>query len=154
MFRPTRTSAAHREGVTTGPTHDLVLSLVDVVAQVKRQHGPDSAVERGAVSLLAHLARTDGVRGGDLAHQVCLDASTVSRHLRSLESAGYVDRRADLADARASLVAITPAGQEFLDRLISDRVATFERATAGWTVADRTTLARLMARLADDLENL
>ncbi len=154
ISKPSRARPPHADLPRTGPAHDLVLSLVDVVQQLRRQHGTDGSVERGAVGLLAHLAHTDGVRGGDLAQLVCLDASTVSRHLRSLESADYVARRADPADARASLVAITPEGLAFLDQLINDRVATFERATASWPADDRATLARLMGRLAHDLENL
>jgi DNA-binding MarR family transcriptional regulator len=135
-------------------TEIFVRSLLDVVQQAKRLHGPVSTLDRGATVLLARLANAGDVRGSDLAHDVCLDASTVSRHLRTLEEAGYVSRRPDPADARASLISATPSGRELLAGALAERVATFRRATAPWPAKDRTTLARLIHRLADDLEKM
>jgi DNA-binding MarR family transcriptional regulator len=135
-------------------TLDLVVGLRDLIQRSKRLHGSVDAVERGAIGLLAHLAVIGEVRGSDLAHVVCLDASTVSRHLRSLESAGYITRRPDPADARAALIGISDSGRAVLDTVIADRVTTFDRATERWSDDDRTTLTRLIRRLADDLENL
>jgi DNA-binding MarR family transcriptional regulator len=131
----------------------LAVALRDVIVH-SRQPGVVHSIDKGAFALLAQLTYSTEVRGTELAHHACLDASTVSRHLRALEEAGYVARRPDPADARATLVAATPAGRDLVDQAMAERVTTFERATAAWSPADRTTLTRLVRKLADDLENL
>jgi DNA-binding MarR family transcriptional regulator len=150
------TSVAHADEVQLNLTdaHGLVIGLRDVFQRAKRLPGSVDSLDRGAVALLAQLAAIGEVRGSDLAHAVCLDASTVSRHLRALESAEYVTRRPDPADARAALIGISDAGRAALDALMANRVATFARATEHWSAKDRTALTRLIRRLAEDLENL
>ena len=138
----------------TDDMREFVLALVDTVQRARRQHSSVDSVERGAVGMLAQLAESGEVRGTELAQHACLDASTVSRHLRALDTAGCITRRTDPADARAALIDISPAGREVLAKALADRVTTFTRATAAWSPADRATLARLMRRLSNELENL
>jgi DNA-binding MarR family transcriptional regulator len=142
------------ERVSTDPTETVVLGLLDIVQQAKRLHGPVDSIDRGATAMLAHLAGIGEARGSDLAQHVCLDASTVSRHLRSLEAAGYISRRTDPVDARAALIEATPSGRAALAAALATRVDTFRRATEAWSDDDRATLARLTRRLADDLEQM
>jgi DNA-binding MarR family transcriptional regulator len=139
--------------IVVDETADLVLGLRDVVRRSRGQSGVVHSLDRGAFALLAQLSDSDEVRGTALAHHACLDASTVSRHLRVLEEAGYVSRRPDPADARAALIAVTRAGRDLVTQAIAERTATFAAATAHWSPQDRATLTRLVRRLADDLEN-
>ena len=157
---PIDVHAPHQVGVgdatsaaSADPNRDLVVAILDVVQRLRRRHGSVASLDKGAVALLSQLCESGEVRGSDLAQHACLDASTVSRHLRSLESAGYVTRRTDPADARAALIDVSASGRDVLDLAVADRADTFARATESWSAEDRATLTRLARRLADDLEN-
>jgi DNA-binding MarR family transcriptional regulator len=85
---------------------------------------------------------------------MCLDVSTISRHLHSLELQDMVARTSDPLDARAQRVSLTARGIEVLARLREHRAATIRAATTGWPESDRDGLARLLRRLAEDLSQI
>jgi DNA-binding MarR family transcriptional regulator len=62
-------------------------------------------------SLLSYVARLGPIRPVDLAAQMNVDASTLSRNLRPLVAAGWVTLEAGV-DARSRLVQATDAGRE------------------------------------------
>ncbi len=101
--------------------------------------------------LLHRLARTPGIRVADLAGECGLDASTASRHVRTLEDAGLLARVGDPDDRRAARLSLTPAGQEALDAALLVRADLVARATAQWSAQDRDRLRHLLSRLSDDL---
>lgn len=61
-------------------------------------------------SLLSHVLKLGPIRPGDLAAEMKMDASTLTRNLRPLMDAGWVTLEAG-ADARSRLVHITEAGR-------------------------------------------
>lgn len=67
------------------------------------------------IRLLLALRATAGVRPTDLARELHLSASGVTRMVLPLEKLGIVAREADPTDARASKVLLTPAGLALLD---------------------------------------
>lgn len=101
--------------------------------------------------LLHRLALTPGIRVADLADGCGLDASTASRHVRTLEDAGLLARVGDPDDRRAARLSLTPAGQDALDSALRVRADLVSRATAQWPAPDRRRLAELLSRLSDDL---
>lgn len=62
-------------------------------------------------SLLSHVLTLGPIRPGDLAAEMKMDASTLTRNLRPLVDAGWVSLQAG-ADARSRLVHITDAGRQ------------------------------------------
>jgi DNA-binding MarR family transcriptional regulator len=110
------------------------------------------AIDRAAYVALAALAQSGPMRLSELAARVAVDASTASRQVQQLERAGLLDRVADPADRRASLLRLSGEGERVLAVLRQARRALFERALAGWTAAEQRTFATLLARMADDLE--
>lgn len=62
-------------------------------------------------SLLSHVLRLGPIRPGDLAAEMKMDASTLTRNLRPLVDAGWVTLEAG-TDARSRLVHITDAGRD------------------------------------------
>jgi DNA-binding MarR family transcriptional regulator len=92
------------------------------------------------------------MRATDLAEQTGHDVSTISRHLRSLEDDGLLARTPDPDDRRASLLEVTASGRDYLDRAVAVRTAMLADATGDWDPSDVATLARLLHRLATDLE--
>lgn len=130
---------------------ELASALRDVVLVLRRRAG-GTEHEKAAVVLLTHLLSVGPVRASDLAERACLDPSTVSRHLKSLEGAGYLTRTPDPADGRATVVEVSAEGRRLVDDARADRIALLGTALAGWSTADVATLTALLLRLADDLE--
>jgi DNA-binding MarR family transcriptional regulator len=62
-------------------------------------------------SLLSHVLKLGPVRPGELAREMKIDASTLTRNLKPLIDGGWVTLDAG-ADGRSRLVNITPAGRE------------------------------------------
>jgi DNA-binding MarR family transcriptional regulator len=62
-------------------------------------------------SLLSHVLRLGPLRPGELARVMAMDASTLTRNLKPLVDAGWIDVGAG-ADARSRTVTITDAGRK------------------------------------------
>jgi DNA-binding MarR family transcriptional regulator len=78
-----------------------------------------------AVSVLATLDRTGPRRVTDLAAVQGVSQPSMTSLVSGLERAGYVERRSDPSDRRASLVALTEAGSAKLrDRRTAGREST------------------------------
>ena len=69
------------------------------------------------LSALATVDRTGPLRLGDLAAAEGIAPSTLTRLVTVLEERGYVERCPVPGDARASTLAIAPAGHEVLERI-------------------------------------
>ncbi len=128
-------------------------ALLLAFIQVKRgmQHRALGA-DPGAFPVLHHLAVAGPCRQGALAEALSLDASTVSRHVRTLVDDGRIVASRDPEDGRATVLALTDAGHDSLrDRLAAHR-AMLQEATAGFTGDERNELVRLLGKLAAALE--
>ena len=62
-------------------------------------------------SLLSHVYKLGPIRPGDLAQAMKMDASTLTRNLKPLVAAGWVQLAAGV-DGRSRLITITEAGRE------------------------------------------
>jgi len=113
--------------------------------------GAAPGLERAAFVALRRIHDGGGMRLSELAQQLDLDPSTVSRQVRQLEGAGLVARQGDPGDGRANVVALTPAGRRALRALAAGRRKFLAEVTAGWSDDDRAALARLVDRFAGDL---
>jgi DNA-binding MarR family transcriptional regulator len=71
----------------------------------------------GQELLLMRLCRTEGVRQTALAEGLGIEPPTVNRMLARLEAAGFVERREDPDDARATLTFLTPRGRRTCARI-------------------------------------
>lgn len=130
---------------------ELVVALITIGRRLKpRTH--DSRLDLAAVYLLHRLRCTGAMRVSELAKGTGLDASTVSRHLRNLEDAGYTTRAGDPEDRRAWQVRLTDQGCAFLEEAMAARVAVVSEAIAEWSGADRDRLTTLLNRLSESIE--
>ena len=99
---------------------------------------------------LLHLAQADGgrMRRVDLADQLILTASGVTRLLDGLERAGWVERASCASDRRVTYAVLTDAGraklQEAADSHITGVRTFFEER---FSADEIETLARLLGRL-------
>jgi DNA-binding MarR family transcriptional regulator len=131
---------------------DLFSSLATAVISLKRRTGDPEA--SGRAFMLGHIDKLAPVRATDVAEHVGLDLSTVSRHLKALEDAGYVRRSPDPDDRRAALLELSETGRDLLESTTRARTALLAQVTADWPREDLTNLTRLLNRLARELENL
>jgi DNA-binding MarR family transcriptional regulator len=129
---------------------ELAGALYAVVLRLSRLP-VDEPVDKAGLAVLHETRRLGTVRPSDLAGQMRLDLSTISRHLRTLEQQGLVQRTADPDDARAQRISITGRGTGVLTRVLGHRAATIHEAIAHWPEDDRSALHQLLRRLADDL---
>ena len=109
------------------------------------------SLERAGYWVLGRIADRGPLRLSELALTMALDPSTVSRHVRQLERHGLAERASDPSDARAVMLAPTPAGREVLERVRGARCELMQQVLARWPAGDRKELARLLSQLADDL---
>jgi DNA-binding MarR family transcriptional regulator len=110
------------------------------------------ARDRPAMGVLVSL-RTAGepLRIGEIADRMQVVGPHVTRQVQILEKRGLARRVTDPRDARARLIEPTEAGAEAANRYMASLLGWFTGALADWPQQDRDDLARLLARLADDV---
>ena len=139
------------EWVTPATAEEAVLLTLMQIGRRMRHRRGDDDIEPAAIPLLHILRCAGSTRLTDLAARLCLDASTVSRHVRQLEERGLVERSGDPGDRRASQVMLAPAGEKALLAAMDRRRQVFAEVLSTWSAADREQLRRLLSRFADDL---
>ncbi|GAA4862691.1 MarR family transcriptional regulator [Saccharopolyspora cebuensis] len=128
-------------------------AVADALSRLGRATGRlGAAADRVTYLLLAILEREGPLRTGALAEATHADPSTISRQVARLVDDGLVRRTADPADARATLLGITEAGQEHLDASRSRRNRALAMLLAEWDPADREALRDLLGRFVEDFE--
>ncbi len=137
-------------------TIDAAIQAVSYVATRARVH--ERLVRRAGVALdragsvvLGHLACQDGLRVGELATILGVDAPTVTRKVQHLEREGWVRRSPDPDDRRAHRLHVTARGHQVLQRLLAARRASLTEVLAGWDRADRDRFAELIQRFVADV---
>jgi DNA-binding MarR family transcriptional regulator len=111
----------------------------------------DDPVDRSAIIVMARLHDQGALRLSDLASDLCLDVSTMSRHARTIEERGYITREGDPTDGRAVRLTLTDAGRAVLAAAYENRQAWLEESLADWSKADREQLTRTLERLTEAL---
>jgi DNA-binding MarR family transcriptional regulator len=88
-----------------------------------------------------------------LAGHLGVDVSVASRQVSALERAGYVERRPDPVDGRASLIRLSPAGAAALARTREVRGQWAAEALADWTEDEARQFTALLSKLAGGLDS-
>ncbi|WP_410785218.1 MarR family winged helix-turn-helix transcriptional regulator [Kribbella sp. C-35] len=110
---------------------------------------PGDTLDHSAHIVLFALRCNGALRLSDLAGKLELDASTASRHVRSLEQLGLIRRSPDPDDGRAFRVELTEQGIEQWEASARHRMEVLSAAMEGWSDEDVQTFERLMTRFAD-----
>jgi DNA-binding MarR family transcriptional regulator len=109
----------------------LALAVMELISTGHRRISRKLDLVR--LQVLGTVAHRAPVRPGEIAAELGLTASAVSRHLAALEDAGQVELSVDPADGRTFLVITTAAGREFLQRATDAGTAVFTQVIAHWT---------------------
>lgn len=123
--------------------------LVRRLEAVRRKY--DYGLERAHYLLMLLLVEQDGQSVGCLAEQVNLDASTVTRQIAAMQSAGLVDKHPNPDDRRGGFVTITEQGRAAVVRTRQRRLQRVGHSFGDWDDAERVEFARLMARFNQQL---
>ena len=152
----TRTASA-------APSAD-VAAVADSVTELLRSFGKARArmlaaaahdVEWSARVLLKCIASEGPLRASDVAEYLRSDPSTVSRQVAALVKDGLLERRADPADGRASLLALTAKADAVLAEHDQIRMEHFAHVLNGWSETELRRFATLLRRFTEayDAEN-
>jgi DNA-binding MarR family transcriptional regulator len=140
--------------VATRSQADLAVALRLAVARTARRLRQEAAADLSPTQSAA-LATID-VHGpltpSELAARERVQRPTMTRLLGRLEEGGLVARTPDPQDGRSSLVAITPAGRELLDRARRRKDAYLAQQLRTLDAEDRATLDRAAVILERLLE--
>jgi DNA-binding MarR family transcriptional regulator len=124
--------------------------LMQAGRRLRTRH-PEDEVDPSTFPLAKLLMCHDALRVSDIAARLELDASTVSRQIKQLEDKAIVERTADPADGRASLVQLSGAGRTTIQSAFRRRYQRIKTVLEPWSDDDRAQLQRLLTRLATDL---
>ena len=102
----------------------------------------------GRYLYLFGLYIADGRKQRELADIIGSDKAAVTRALVRLEQSGYVQRRADPRDGRATRVYLTAKGRRLRPTLEAAASAAIESLTRPLNEPERETLRSLLARMA------
>jgi DNA-binding MarR family transcriptional regulator len=94
-----------------GCTNFKLRQLVRRVSQLYDAEVGKAGLKTTRYSLLSHVLRLGPIRPGDLAASMTMDASTLTRNLKPMLAAGWLQMSAG-DDGRSRLVHITDAGRD------------------------------------------
>ncbi|MBS1175770.1 MAG: MarR family transcriptional regulator [Proteobacteria bacterium] len=94
-----------------GCTNFKLRQLVRRVSQLYDAEVGKAGLKTTQYSLLSHVLRLGPIRPGDLAASMTMDASTLTRNLKPMLAAGWLQMSAG-DDGRSRLVHITDAGRD------------------------------------------
>ena len=103
-------------------------------------------------ALLVPLEQDGEQRCSALAGRAGVDVSVVSRQVSALERSGYVQRRPDPVDGRASLIRLSDAGAAALAHTREIRGQWAAEALSDWTEDEARQFTGLLEKLADGLD--
>jgi DNA-binding MarR family transcriptional regulator len=137
----------------TSPATTAFTRLLDAQAVLRRELNASLVAQHGltlndyGALLLLSRAGEEGMRRIDLAHELQLSPSGITRLLERLEDQGLVGKGACKEDARVSYAVLTDAGLTKLKECAPGHVADIEERLAVLDEAEMATLAELLGRL-------
>ena len=145
--------SAESSSSRTASVDSLMHALLGI-GRLMRQRGQGETLDTGSFWLLKNLAASGPLRVTDLALCANLDASTVSRHVAQLHSAGLIERTPDPVDGRAQRVKLSDAGADRIQAALRARRVLLEKSLESWDHRDLDQLDLLLTRFAADVEAL
>src|SRR5919199_4647118 len=128
----------------------LRLGIARMARRLRQEAGAELSPSQSAA--LATIARHGPLTPSELATRERVQRPTITRVLARLEEAGLVDRAADPADGRSSLVSTSPAGRALIDAARTRKDAFLARRLEWLDPEDRATLDRAAELLERMLE--
>ncbi|WP_159926712.1 MULTISPECIES: MarR family winged helix-turn-helix transcriptional regulator [Nocardia] len=112
------------------------LYLMGRAIRIALAHPEEGQLLPGGIGVLGALESKGSSRQGDLAADLCISPSALSRHITELVGADYISRHADPTDGRATLVRVTDKGRDLLHRVRASRARGLQNVLADWSEDD------------------
>ncbi|MFF3431607.1 MarR family winged helix-turn-helix transcriptional regulator [Streptomyces sp. NPDC002602] len=137
--------------------HEVADALGDLLKRTLRAdlhrtltEGLGEAVDEVTYPVLSGLARTGPRSAADLAADVGLDRSGVSRRASRLEAAGLVGREQDPTDRRAVLLTLTTRGARTVEIMRQRLASRIEASLSSWPPEEARSFAVNLCRFVDE----
>jgi len=129
------------------------LSRITGSSRLDRLNAARSGVSIGfvAVGVLGRVIEDGPIRMSELAAAGRMQPGALTRQVQALEAEGYVRRRPDPADGRASVIAATRAGRAAYRRVDAATDSLMAEQLADWTPERLHALVDQLDRLVTDL---
>ncbi|MBF6220017.1 winged helix-turn-helix transcriptional regulator [Nocardia abscessus] len=114
-------------------------------------HPEEGQLLPGGIGVLGTLESKGSCRQVDLAVDLCISPSALSRHVTELVAAGYISRHADPTDGRATLIRVTGEGRDLLHRVRGSRARGLQNVLADWSEDDAEQACVAVQKLRDAL---
>jgi DNA-binding MarR family transcriptional regulator len=112
--------------------------------------GLDGALDEATYPVISGLARSGPRSAAQLAEDIGLDRSVVSRHATRLERAGLIERRPDPADRRAMRLSLTGRGDQAVREMRQRLAGTFDEYLAAWPPGEAARFAASLRRFTEE----
>jgi DNA-binding MarR family transcriptional regulator len=133
-------------------------SIDFMLAQVCRLHHARArallegiGLYRGQPPLLFALGEKDGRAHSELAEHLHVQPATITKMVKRVERAGFVERRRDSEDQRVSRVYLTERGQAIQEEAKRMLYVLEGEMLAGFTSEDHVLLRQFLAHIRDNL---
>jgi DNA-binding MarR family transcriptional regulator len=133
-------------------------SIGFLLAQVCRLHHSrartlleEFGLFRGQPPLLFALWEKEGLTHSELAEHLHVQPATITKMIKRMERAGFVERNQDAEDQRVSRVYLTDAGRNIRDAVEGVLRKLEEQTFAGFSSEERALLNQFLLRIRNNL---
>lgn len=125
-------------------------------ARTLRMHLTRNLTEQGLYagqdSVIVVLARSEGLSPGAIAEALGVRAPTITKTINRLAAQGFVEKRGSGGDGRKAEIYLSDKGRRAVAAIEKAIGRTEDAMLAGFTGKESRTLAKLLARLGDNLK--
>jgi DNA-binding MarR family transcriptional regulator len=127
----------------------VLLALTRIGDNLQRAKG--KAMDPTRQAILQQAAEKGQVRPSEIAADLSVHQSSITRQTRTLEDAGIVAVVADPADGRSCLISLTEQGWAEVRGHVKNGIDRFATFVADWSEQDVRTLGELLTRLEESV---
>jgi len=124
-----------------------LLTLGRELSKARERQGDGSRL-----AILQIVGESADIRPSDVATEMQLSLSAVTRQIHAMAGAGQVELQTDPNDRRSFQITLTAAGKEELQRLVRKSHDRFAAYLTDWDAADTVQLGVLLNRLAESIK--
>jgi DNA-binding MarR family transcriptional regulator len=126
---------------------EMVLALFTIVGGIQRATRRSPAASR--LTVLQVIETRPGMRPSEIAAELDVNQSSVTRHIQALKAKGLVTVKADPQDGRAYTLQLTDSGRDELAELTQIGLQRFASFVADWDAEEVRTLTRLLVKFEE-----
>jgi DNA-binding MarR family transcriptional regulator len=120
-----------------------------LVQQVRAAKAPGhSPLE---IELLRAVVEAGEIRASDIANQLFVTKTSISRYVNGMLDEGLLIQRRDPSDGRATLLRVSASGRREFEEREARRSAALGEICRGWSKGDVTILTKLLQRFNNEL---